>query len=117
MNLKVNKKLFYKIHSWIGIKLSILFFIVCFSGTLATLSHEMDWLFLPEIRATPKKELASRNLIVEKLKEKYPNGNITYWIRSEESYLCNTIYIYTKEKGRNYVFVNPLDAIHFLPDF
>ncbi|HBS12889.1 MAG TPA: hypothetical protein DEO36_10170, partial [Flavobacteriaceae bacterium] len=45
--MKINKKFFLKIHSWIGIKLSILFFIVCFSGTLATLSLEMDWLFIP----------------------------------------------------------------------
>ncbi len=49
--MKLNKKAFFQIHSWIGIKLSILIFIVCFSGTLATLSHEMDWLFIPEIRA------------------------------------------------------------------
>jgi uncharacterized iron-regulated membrane protein len=107
MSLKVNKKIFFKIHSWIGIKLSILFFIVCFSGTLATLSHEMDWLFIPEIRATPQKEMASRNLILENLKEKYPNGNITYWKRPVESYLCSMIYIKEKGKGRMYVLANP----------
>lgn len=107
MGFKVNKKLFFKIHSWIGIKLSILFFIVCFSGTLATLSHEMDWLFIPEIRATPQKELASRNLIIENIKQKYPNGNIAYWKRPGEPYLCNMIHITEKGKGRIYVLANP----------
>lgn len=107
MKLKVNKKLFFKIHSWIGIKLSILFFIVCFSGTLATLSHEMDWLFIKEIRATPQKELASRNLILENLKKEYPNGKITYWLRTDEAYLCDIIYMNKGKSNRTYVFANP----------
>lgn len=107
MKLKKLKKLSFKIHSWIGIKLSILFFIVCFSGTLATLSHEMDWLFIPEIRAIPQKKLASRNLIVKNVKVAYPNGKITYWMRPEENYLCDIIYMDKGEQGRTYVFANP----------
>ncbi len=105
MKLKINKKLFYKIHLWIGVKLSILFFIVCFSGTLAVFSHEMDWLFIPEIRATPTKELASRNLIVSNIKKKYPNGTITYWMKADESYLCDIVYVEENEK-QTYVFAN-----------
>jgi uncharacterized iron-regulated membrane protein len=105
--MKINKKTFFKIHSWIGIKLSILFFIVCFSGTLATLSHEMDWLFIPSIRATPQKELASRNLIVSNLKKAYPNGNIGYWKKHYEPYLCDIIYVRGAKKKVVYVFANP----------
>ncbi|MCM5661400.1 PepSY-associated TM helix domain-containing protein [Galbibacter mesophilus] len=104
--MRIKKKHFFKIHSWIGIRLSILFFIVCFSGTLATLSHEMDWLFNPSIRATPQKELASRNLIAANFKEKYPEGKMTYWTRPNEAYLCDIIY--KEENGNNsYVFANP----------
>lgn len=44
-----SKKLFYRFHNWIGVQLSILFFIVWFSGTLAILSSEYDWLFFPEV--------------------------------------------------------------------
>ncbi|NIJ44447.1 putative iron-regulated membrane protein [Wenyingzhuangia heitensis] len=103
--IKIKKKIFYKIHSWIGIKLSVLFFIVCFSGTLATLSHEMDWLFNPEMRAIPQKEYASRNLIVNNFKKEYPEANIQYWMRSNEPYLCDIIY--KKENNKiSYVFAN-----------
>jgi len=104
--VKINKKFFLKIHSWIGIKLSILFFIVCFSGTLATLSLEMDWLFIPEIRATPQKKLASRNLIVSNLQKLYPNGTIGYWKKHNEPYLCDIIYVQDDKKKVTYVFVN-----------
>lgn len=104
MNLK--KKTFFKIHSWIGIRLSILFFIVCFSGTLATLSYEMDWLFNPDIRATPQEQKASRNLIMENFKEVYPEAKMTFWMHTEEPYLCDILY---KKEGdrRSYVYANP----------
>lgn len=104
--MKLNKKPFFRIHSWIGVKLSILFFVVCFSGTLATLSHEMDWLFIPEMRAKPLNVLAPKNLIVGNLEEKYPNGRIRYWLASEEPYLCDIVYIH--DDGQLfYTFANP----------
>jgi len=104
--MKLNKKTFFKIHSWIGIRLSILFFIVCFSGTLATLSHEMDWLFIPAIRAVPQEELASRNLMRDNFRNAHPNGEITFWLRTDESYLCDIIYK-TENGQRSFVFANP----------
>jgi len=73
---------------------------------MATLSHEMDWLFISEIRAKPQKEFASRNTILANLKKQYPKGQVSYWMRTEEPYLCDIIYV--KENGRQtYVFANP----------
>lgn len=104
--MAINKKLFFKIHSWIGVKLSILFFIVCFSGTIATISHELDWLFIKEIRAIPQQQLADRNTIIKNFKKLYPNANITYWMRNNEAYLCDIIY--KRENGQqSYVLANP----------
>ena len=77
--MKMNKKAFFAVHSWIGIKLSILFFIVCFSGTMATISTEMDWLFFPGTRVEVKETFAPRNPIVAAIKEQYPEGKITLW--------------------------------------
>ena len=100
------RKRFFQLHSWIGTRLSILFFIVCFSGTLATLSNEMDWLFFPEIRAESQPELASENTIVRNLRKEFPEGKIQYWDRKEEPYLCDIIYVGNKGR-RTYVFANP----------
>lgn len=104
--MKIKKKHFFQLHSWIGTRLSILFFIVCFSGTLATLSHEMDWLFFPESRATPQSTVASKNLIVENLKQKFPDGKIEYWMNTREAYLTDIIFVGNNGK-RTYVFANP----------
>ncbi|HEU5145104.1 MAG TPA: PepSY domain-containing protein, partial [Chryseosolibacter sp.] len=61
MRKLLSKDVLFKIHGWVGMKLSILFFIVCFSGTLAVFSHEMDWLINPAMRATPQETFGSRN--------------------------------------------------------
>lgn len=104
--MKLSKKQFFRIHSWIGIKLSVLFFIVCFSGTLATLSSEMDWLLIPEIRATPQGTYASRNDILKNLQEAYPEAVIEYWATFEVPYLCHSIYM-KEGNHRFYAFANP----------
>ena len=46
-----SKRTWFRIHSWLGLNLGLLLFIVCFSGTVATLSHEIDWLLNPAMRA------------------------------------------------------------------
>ncbi|MEM1328846.1 MAG: PepSY-associated TM helix domain-containing protein [Bacteroidota bacterium] len=103
--MKFNRKTFFKIHQWIGIKLSILFFVVCISGTFATISHEIDWLIFPGLRATPSEELASRNNIREAVAATYPEGKITFWWGAEEDYLCDILYV-ENEGQRWYVFAN-----------
>ncbi|MDT7829763.1 PepSY-associated TM helix domain-containing protein [Pricia sp. S334] len=104
--MELKKKTFFKIHSWIGINLGILFFIVCFSGTMATLSREMDWLANPAARASPQNELASRNAVMVNFRQAYPEAEITRWIRPEEPYLCDILY---KTEGgiESYIFANP----------
>src|SRR5688572_31413101 len=52
-----NRRLF-QIHGWLGINLGLLLFIVCFSGTIATLSREIEWLVNPAVRASPPSDAA-----------------------------------------------------------
>jgi uncharacterized iron-regulated membrane protein len=43
----------YKWHSFAGVKLAILLCFILLTGTLAVLSHELDWLTNPAVRAAP----------------------------------------------------------------
>ena len=38
------RKTTFRLHGWVGLNLGLLLFIVCFSGSFATISHEIDWL-------------------------------------------------------------------------
>lgn len=103
--MKLNKKAFFRVHSWIGIKLSVLFFIVCFSGTIATLSHEMDWLFFPEARAVVAEKQVSYQERLENIKQIYPDARINYWPASPEPYMCDFVDLQI-DGQRHFVFVN-----------
>ena len=73
---------------------------------MATLSHEMDWLFIPDIRAEFMDDRASKNQMVANIQKAYPDGQITYWSNSREPYLCDIVYVRQQDQ-RYYVFVNP----------
>ncbi|SEG15342.1 PepSY-associated TM helix domain-containing protein [Algoriphagus boritolerans] len=105
--MKLSKKILFQVHSWIGIKLSILFFIVCFSGTLATLSNEMDWLYYPGLRASGEGERKSYNELARAVQNAYPNGELTYWLMEDAPYLNDIVYVEDGDQ-RYYVFVDPL---------
>jgi uncharacterized iron-regulated membrane protein len=103
--MTLDRKKLFVLHGWIGTKLSILFFIVCFSGTLATLSAEMDWLINPSMRAIPQEKFASRNTIAANFKKSFPTAEITHWSRNNVPYLCDVILKKENDK-ESYVFVN-----------
>lgn len=48
-----NARLWWSVHQWAGLKLSILLSFVLLTGTLAVLSAEMDWLMRPTMRVSP----------------------------------------------------------------
>ena len=46
-------RIWWLVHQWAGLKLSILLSFVLFTGTLAVLSAEMDWAMRPAMRVDP----------------------------------------------------------------
>ena len=46
-------RIWWHVHQWVGLKLAILMSFICFTGTLAVVSNEIDWLLLPSLRVAP----------------------------------------------------------------
>lgn len=46
-------RLWWRVHQWVGLKLSILLGFVFLTGTIAVFSHEIDWLLRPALRVDP----------------------------------------------------------------
>jgi len=51
---KKGRSLWWIVHSWLGLKLSIFLSFILLTGTLAVFAHEIDWLVTPAMQVTPQ---------------------------------------------------------------
>lgn len=70
-------KTWFRIHSFTGVITGLLLFVICWSGTVATLSHEIDWLVTPEARAPVGAERASWGEVLAAVEAVFPDARAT----------------------------------------
>lgn len=75
MRLLAPKTLF-RIHGWIGLHLGLLLFVVCLSGTFATLANEVDWLADPGIRAPSESGPVRWQAMLNGIETEFPGGRM-----------------------------------------
>lgn len=46
-------RVWWQVHQWVGLKLSLFMTFICLTGTLAVVSAEIDWLLQPDFRVSP----------------------------------------------------------------
>jgi len=68
----VTNRLWFQVHGWAGVNLGIMLFVIMFSGTLATVSHEIDWLANPALRVTPDAETVSIGTMIDAAQRALP---------------------------------------------
>lgn len=74
----VQRSLWWRVHNWAGLKLSIFLTWVLLTGTLAVFSHEMDWLSRPALRVTPQDAApASWGAMAAAAQAAVPAANVT----------------------------------------
>jgi uncharacterized iron-regulated membrane protein len=107
-----NRRLF-QVHGWLGINLGLLLFIVCFSGAIATLSHEIEWLLNPAVRAAPPGDtapFASWTAWYTAVRESHPAAQVLSIDAPDgRRWAARATIAYGDEDWR-YVFVDPYSA-------
>lgn len=71
------RKVLFDLHGWLGLNLGLLLFVVCLSGTFATLSDEIDALVDPRHRVeagTPDGAGYDWTAMMETLRRSFPDG-------------------------------------------
>ncbi len=102
-----NKSLF-KIHSWLGLNFGLILFMICFSGTIATLSYEIDWLLNPPLWVTPsEKEELDFQTIADSVNKEAPNDIIGAIFRPRHPGFATTVYTGTSLDDYRVYCVNP----------
>ncbi len=73
---KIKTYRWFKWHSQVGVFGGLLMFLICWGGSFAVVSHEIDWLVNPMLRVKPIGEPASLVDIYEKVIKAYPEAKI-----------------------------------------
>jgi uncharacterized iron-regulated membrane protein len=76
------RRLSYRLHSLFGLKLSLFLAFICATGTLATVSHEIEWLLMPQVRASAAPAQPDWARMWEAARAEHPDG----WVRSLGTY-------------------------------
>ncbi|MEM8507659.1 MAG: PepSY-associated TM helix domain-containing protein [Bacteroidota bacterium] len=82
----ITKKNLFGIHGWLGLNIGLLLFVICISGTFATLSNEIDWLLNPEIRVKEKEAPIAWDAMYTNLVQAYPTGQIITLMEQKNSF-------------------------------
>lgn len=72
----ISNKTLFNIHGWLGLNLGLFLFVVCFSGTFATLSGEVDWLLNEDLRIEQREAPVRWEAMYESIRASYPEGTV-----------------------------------------
>lgn len=84
----MNAKSWFNLHSWAGLFVGVLFFVTCVSGTLATLSHELEYLTDAKYRALTSSASTNYPALENTLNKHYPQAQLLYIQRHKQDYLA-----------------------------
>ncbi|MBL4639823.1 MAG: PepSY domain-containing protein [Kordiimonadaceae bacterium] len=100
-------KSMHTIHGWLGYKLSILLFIICFTGSLATISYEMDWLINPALRVDAEDKPFAWQAMQDNYAGEYPDGYLLFLEAPLYSNFAAIGMAVEPEKGTRRILFNP----------
>jgi uncharacterized iron-regulated membrane protein len=68
------RKTLFRLHGWLGLNLGLLLFVICFSGSVAVFSHEIDWLLDDRHRVEAQDAPYDWTAMHEAIAEAFPDG-------------------------------------------
>ena len=103
---KSARKRLYQLHAWLGFHIAVLMTIVLASGTIATVSNEIDWLIQHDMRVTPVGEKVSWGEMEAAIRQYKPDGAITYITSMGGDYFAYRAWVTDPYGNREFVHVN-----------
>jgi uncharacterized iron-regulated membrane protein len=106
------RRLLFTLHGWLGLQFGLWLFAICFSGALATLAPELEWLAHPELRIAPHGSIRWQ-ATVDAVQAACPGCTIGSLSRGEDAVLDGqawTAYVTTSDGRFGIVRVDPYAA-------
>lgn len=100
----------FRIHSFTGVITGLMLFVICWSGTFAVLSNEIDWLVTPALRVQPQGDRANWGEIKAAAEAAYPNATVSSLGVPLYGRSAATVRMSTPDGSRIQLFVDPYTA-------
>jgi uncharacterized iron-regulated membrane protein len=104
------RPLAYRLHSLLGLKLSLFMAFICATGTVATVSHEIEWLLQPEVRASDAADSEDWGAMWAAAQQRYPDAKVQSigpYDRSDVDYFVKDATIILPDGSDLTVLVDP----------
>lgn len=107
---KKTARLWWEVHQWAGLKFSILLSFILLTGTLATLSHEIDWLLRPAMRVDPATVAAEVDwaAVARTAAGEAGSGRVISLEVPIDPWFAATAILQDPEGGLSFVYVHPV---------
>lgn len=107
-----SRRLWFDLHSWLGLKLSIFMSFVLVTGTLAVLAHEIDWLLNPPMRVQPDAtRRASWGEMVDAVRRAHPHWTLESLQAPQASRFAAQATVRTQQGRPRFVWVDPYRGV------
>lgn len=105
------QRLWFLLHGWFSLPIWIFFALICLTGTLATISHELTWLSNPAARASNPQHLPAQPLsaLTQAVERHVPDAHIEHVIVLEP-YLITAVRFSSPKHPSALAYVNPYNA-------
>ena len=106
---KKKSRLWFDIHSWVGLKLSLFMSFILITGTLAVISHELDWLANGSMRVMPQaaSERVSWGTLYDAARTEYPDMRLSYFTGPVDPWFTAGAFGQTPDGERRLIDINP----------
>ncbi|MEJ1095346.1 MULTISPECIES: PepSY-associated TM helix domain-containing protein [unclassified Pseudoxanthomonas] len=101
------RRLWFDLHSWVGLKLFLFMGFICLTGTLAVFATEIDWLLHAEMRVTPGETQASWGQLIGAAQKTYPEWTLEGVAAPHASRFAAVAQMRTPEGRRRFVWIDP----------
>ncbi|MEM1132122.1 MAG: PepSY-associated TM helix domain-containing protein [Pseudomonadota bacterium] len=103
---KSQRRKLYDLHTWVGFHLTFIMTVVLFTGTIATLSNEIDWLLQHDMRVTPGEQQVSWGEMESAIQNYAPDRNIISITEMGSDYFAYRARVVDVLGNQSFVHVN-----------
>ncbi|MEO1305913.1 MAG: PepSY-associated TM helix domain-containing protein [Pseudomonadota bacterium] len=103
---KSARKKLYALHSWLGFHLAAIMALVLATGTMATISHEVDWVFQHDMRVIPDGEQVSWGEMQSAVQAYKPGATIGSLTKMQGDFFAYRADVTDEYGQRRFVHVN-----------